>query len=54
MISFSPQSAIGRLLLLRTIAILIQLILVLAAAFWFDKSIELLPVLTVIAIESCF
>lgn len=54
MISFSPQSAIGRLLLLRTIAILIQLLLVLASAFWFDKSIELLPVLTVIAIESCF
>ncbi|TLX48309.1 sensor histidine kinase [Pseudoalteromonas phenolica] len=54
MISFSPQSAIGRLLLLRTIAILMQLLLVLASAFWFDKSIELLPVLTVIAIESCF
>ncbi|ALO44566.1 ATP-binding protein [Pseudoalteromonas phenolica] len=54
MISFSPQSAIGRLLLLRTIAILIQLLLVLASAFWFDKSIELLPVLIVIAFESCF
>jgi len=54
MISFSPQSSIGRLLLLRTIAIFMQLLLVLASAFWFDKSIELLPVLIVIAIESCF
>lgn len=54
MISFSPQSSIGRLLLLRAIAIFMQLLLVLASAFWFDKSIELLPVLIVIAIESCF
>lgn len=54
MVSFSPQSAIGRLLLLRTIAIVLQLVMVLIGAFWFDKSLDLQPVLMVIAAEAIF
>ncbi|NOU50096.1 HAMP domain-containing histidine kinase [Pseudoalteromonas sp. JBTF-M23] len=54
MFVFSPNSAIGRLLLLRTIAIVVQLLMVLAGSFVFYKDLNLFPVLLVIAVESAF
>lgn len=54
MIVFSPNSSIGRLLLLRTIAIALQLIMVLSGAYFFNKEITLLPAFIVIGIESLF
>ncbi|WP_052262341.1 hypothetical protein [Pseudoalteromonas luteoviolacea] len=53
-IAFSPQSALGQLLLLRSIAIVLQLILVLISILLLDKSIPHQPVFTVIALESLF
>ncbi|MCF6434279.1 sensor histidine kinase [Pseudoalteromonas sp. MMG022] len=54
MIAFSPNSAIGRLLLLRTIAIVVQLLMVLLGTFFYSKNIDILPALSVIALESLF
>ncbi|MDK1287798.1 sensor histidine kinase [Pseudoalteromonas umbrosa] len=53
-IAFSPQSALGQLLLLRSIAIVLQLVLVLIAILLLDKSIPHQPVFSVIALESLF
>ncbi|MBQ4875813.1 sensor histidine kinase [Pseudoalteromonas luteoviolacea] len=53
-IAFSPQSALGQLLLLRSIAIVLQLVLVLISILLLDKSIPHQPVFSVIALESLF
>ncbi|WMN62233.1 ATP-binding protein (plasmid) [Pseudoalteromonas xiamenensis] len=54
MIAFSPNSTIGKLLLLRTLAIVAQLIALLVSVFWLKAEISLLPALVVIAIASVF
>ncbi|TMO61035.1 sensor histidine kinase [Pseudoalteromonas aurantia] len=54
MIVFSPTSSIGRLLLLRTIAIVLQLIMVCSAAYLFEENINLSPFFLVIGVESFF
>ncbi|QTH73043.1 ATP-binding protein [Pseudoalteromonas xiamenensis] len=54
MIAFSPNSTIGKLLLLRTLAIVAQLIALLVSVFWLKAEISLLPALVVIAIASLF
>ncbi|WP_256096704.1 sensor histidine kinase [Pseudoalteromonas luteoviolacea] len=53
-IAFSPQSALGQLLLLRSIAIVLQLVLVLVSILLLDKNIPHKPVFTIIALESAF
>ncbi|TQF67512.1 ATP-binding protein [Pseudoalteromonas luteoviolacea] len=53
-IAFSPQSALGQLLLLRSIAIVLQLILVIISILLLDKDIPHRPVFTIIALESVF
>ncbi|KZN69268.1 ATP-binding protein [Pseudoalteromonas luteoviolacea] len=53
-IAFSPQSALGQLLLLRSIAIVLQLLLVLISILLLDKDIPHKPVFTIIALESAF
>ncbi|ESP94509.1 MULTISPECIES: ATP-binding protein [Pseudoalteromonas] len=53
-LAFSPQSALGQLLLLRSIAIVLQLILVLISIVLLDKNIPHQPVFTIIALESLF
>lgn len=54
LINFSPNSALGQLLLLRSIAIVLQLVLVLISLWFLDKSLPEQPVFTVIAVESVF
>ncbi|TMP42589.1 sensor histidine kinase [Pseudoalteromonas citrea] len=54
MLVFSPSSSIGRLLLLRTIAIVLQLVMVCSGAYLFEEDINLFPVFLVIGVESLF
>ncbi|KAF7764491.1 two-component system, sensor histidine kinase RegB [Pseudoalteromonas citrea] len=54
MLVFSPTSSIGRLLLLRTIAIVLQLVMVCSGVYLFEKDINLYPIVIVISIESLF
>lgn len=54
MVLFSAKSAIGRLLLLRTAAIVLQLVMLVSGVFYFNTEISLVPAITVIAIESLF
>ncbi|MCF2856105.1 ATP-binding protein [Pseudoalteromonas sp. SMS1] len=53
-IAFSPQSALGQLLLLRSIAIVLQLVLVIISILLLDKHLPHKPVFTIIALESVF
>ncbi|WP_194867141.1 sensor histidine kinase [Pseudoalteromonas sp. PPB1] len=54
LINFSPNSALGQLLLLRSIAIVLQLVLVLISLWFLDKNLPEQPIFTVIALESVF
>lgn len=54
MIAFSPNSTIGKLLLLRSFAIVAQLAAVMISYFWLDAMIMILPALFVIAMSSFF
>lgn len=54
MIAFSPNSTIGKLLLLRSFAIVAQLAAVMISYFWLNASVALLPALSVIAASSVF
>ncbi|MFC3034774.1 ATP-binding protein [Pseudoalteromonas fenneropenaei] len=54
MLAFSPNSTIGRLLLLRTLAIVAQLLAVIFSQYWLQSQVDMLPALGVIAIASLF
>ncbi|WP_419148054.1 sensor histidine kinase [Pseudoalteromonas 'SMAR'] len=53
-IAFSPASALGQLLMLRSVAIVIQIVMVAIAILVFDKQFDFLAVAAVVAAESVF
>ncbi|WP_225740809.1 MULTISPECIES: ATP-binding protein [Pseudoalteromonas] len=53
-IAFSPSSALGQLLLLRSVAIVIQILMLLFAALVFGKQFDFVAVVGVVAAESVF
>ncbi|CAM3849976.1 ATP-binding protein [Pseudoalteromonas sp. CO342X] len=53
-IAFSPNSALGQLLLLRSVAIVIQIVMLAIAAVVFGKQFDFVSVAAVVAAESVF
>ncbi|MEJ6473274.1 ATP-binding protein [Pseudoalteromonas piscicida] len=53
-IAFSPSSALGQLLLLRSVAIVIQILMLMIAALVFGKQFDFVAVVGVVAAESVF
>ncbi|KJY86134.1 ATP-binding protein [Pseudoalteromonas piscicida] len=53
-IAFSPNSALGQLLLLRSVAIVIQIVMLAIAAVVFGKQFDFVSVVAVVAAESVF